>query len=119
MKILTYIVPKHLENNDFVKSIHSKYTKDGVLSINQTNAIIDMIGVELDFYDYEFTLPAGHVDAGDYSMLRDKLKKNRFTTAKGKNRVIRALNSIINNKPNQALIDIALGRIQYYPKRWA
>lgn len=116
MKILTYIVPKHLEDNDFVKSIHSKYTKSGVLTVNQINAIQDVIGIELDFYDYEY-IP--HEDyTVDYSMLRDKLKNNKFTTAKGKNRVVRALNSIIENKPNQNLIDEALGRIQFYNKGW-
>ncbi len=116
MKILSYIIPKELQNNQFMKSLYGQFTQTGKLSPRQVNALKDMLDIEEDFYEWDYECRNTNECAGEYSDLKTKLARNRFKTVKGKNRCIRAMQSIINGTPNRALIDEALG-LYYRPGR--
>ena len=117
MVILGYIIPKRLQQNDFVKSLARQFEEKGKLSKKQTHAIEDMLEIELDFYGSEFKPdPEDEWLCQEWDLLFAKYRRNRFRSTKGRNKCIRAMESIIDGEPNEWLIDEALGR-NYQPYR--
>lgn len=111
MKILSFFIPKELQSNTFVISLHAQFIARGNLSPRQINSLKDILDIEEDFYDWEYKCE--NENSGDYSDLKDKLVKNRFRSVKGRNKCIRAMQSIINGTPNYQLINEALGLVDY------
>ena len=126
MKILNYIIPEEFKNEPFIISLHKQFKSKGKLSIKQTYALQDIIGVEVDFYAHDFKeineklLDDNPYLQDDFNELRAKLERNRFRATKGRNKCVRALQSIIDEKPNAELINDALGRNYFsnYHRRW-
>lgn len=114
MEILGFTIPNEVSNKPFLDSLIRYYQKHRKLTPRQYNAFLDLIGVELDFFDYEYQEPEESHYYEDYINLREKLKRNRFIKVSGKNKVVRALNSIIEGKPDINTIDEALDRRKYY-----
>lgn len=114
MEILGYIIPEDLQKSPFIISLHYSYKRNNKLTNRQTSALLDVIGVSIDFYDYEYEPPKNSDYENDFYTLRNKLKKNNFRSVKSINNCVRALNSIISNKLNTYLIDISLGRIKFW-----
>lgn len=113
MKILSYYIPKDLQNNTFLKSLHEQvYNKGGKLSIKQLNALKDALDIDEDFYNWDYKCTNDRY-ANDYDLLKNKLIANRFKTTKGRNKCIRAMQSIIDNKPDYYLIEDALARLAW------
>lgn len=108
MQILNFTVPKYLRGDPFIISLHKQFTKSGVLTKKQTDALEDALEIELDFYGWDVPVPEGH--RVDFEELLAKFRRNRFRNTKNKNRCIRAMNSIIDGAPSQSLIDSSLGR---------
>lgn len=112
MKILSYIVPKSLHKNDFILSLAQQADKKGKLTPGQIAALEDMIGVTLDFYDWDFTIPEDSElqnVRSPFEELMAKLKRDRFRKEKTRNTCIRAVQSIVDGKPNWKFINKALG----------
>lgn len=112
MKILTFTIPKELQSNSFMISLFTQFTRDGKLSKKQSCALQDMLEIDEEFYNWDYTCTNERF-AYDYNALLAKLNKDRFRSVKTKNRCIRAMQSIIDEKPDTYLIDEALGRIDY------
>ena len=108
MRILNFIVPKYLQDDPFIISLHKQFTKSGVLTKKQTDALEDALEIELDFYGWDAPVPEEH--RVDFEELLAKFRRNRFRNTKNKNRCIRAMNSIVDGVPNQRLIYSSLGR---------
>lgn len=119
MKILKYIIPKDLQKNNFMLSLKAQFEKSGELSKRQKYALEDMLEIELDFYDWSFELPEDSDPSlrSDFDELMKKLKLNRFRKIKTRNKCIRAIESIIQNKTDKYLVDDALGRLVRYGYR--
>ena len=117
MKILSFFIPKELQNNQFIKSLHTQFhNKGGALSIRQINALKDMLDIDEEFYDWDYRcLDDRH--SGNYNDLKNKLIRNKFKTIKGKNKCVRSMQSIIDGKPDHYLIQEALGT-NFNPKRY-
>ena len=116
MKILSYYVPKNLQSNEFIRSLHQQVNvKDGKLSIRQMNALKDMLDIDEEFYNWDYECK--DENSGNYNDLKNKLIRNRFKTVKGKNKCIRAMESIIIGKPDHYLIQEALG-MNFKPSRY-
>lgn len=112
MKILGYIIPKDIQENNFIKSLHKQADKRGKLSQNQMYALKDMLDIEEEFYEFPDKFPMSN----DYShwkyyydKLIAKLKRDRFRKVQTKNSCVRALQSFVDLNPNRKLIDKALG----------
>lgn len=118
MKILTYIIPKELHSNNFIQSLAEQADKKGELSFNQIATLQDMIGVELDFYDWDYMPDNDYYPVSDYSIILKKLKADRFRKNKTKNTCVRAAESIVNGKPNWKYINKALGLDFTYGRRY-
>lgn len=118
MVILSYIIPKSLQSNDFVKSLHKQFEEKGQLSIRQTEALVDMLEIDLDFFEWDAKcLDENYQD--DFEKLMAKMKRNRFRKVKTRNKCIRAIESIIEGKPRPSLIADALGEnFQYRYRRY-
>lgn len=117
MKILSYIIPKQLQINTFVQSLHKQYTEKGKLSIRQQDALEDILEIVLDFYDWDFK-PNEELQE-DWDNLIAKLTRNRFRVNKNRNKCIRALESIIEGEPRWDVINDALGKnYNYGYRRW-
>lgn len=111
MFILDYIIPKDLQSNNFIQSLHAQFEEKGELSKRQKFALEDMLEIELDFFGWEFKPDPSNEDiCEEWDILISKLTRNRFRKVKNKNKCIRALESIIYGQPDQRLIDDALGR---------
>lgn len=108
MRILDFIVPEYLRDDPFIISLHKQFTKHGTLTKKQTDALEDALEIELDFYGWDMPVPEEHRE--DFEELLAKFRRNRFHTIKGKNKCIRAMNSIIDGNPNRVLINNSLGR---------
>lgn len=116
MVILNYIIPKALQTNDFVKSLHAQFTEKGELSIKQTEALEGMLDIRLDFFDWNFE--PTEEDKEDWDDMIKKLKRNRFRSSKNYNKCVRALEYIVHGNKNQWLNDEVLGRnYDYYGYR--
>lgn len=115
MRILDFIVPEYLRDNTFIISLHKQFTKSGVLTKRQVDALEDALEIELDFYGWDIPVPEEHLE--DFEKLLAKFR-NRFHGTKTKNRCIRAMNSIIDGVPCQSLIDSALGR-QFFTRGYS
>lgn len=113
MRILNFTVPKYLRGDPFIISLHKQFTKSGVLTKKQTDALEDALEIELDFYGWDVPVP--EENRADFEQLLAKFRRNRFLNTKNKNRCIRAMNSIIDGWPRQSLIDSALDRIFFSP----
>lgn len=113
MQILNFTVPKYLRCDPFIISLHKQFTKSGVLTKKQTDALEDALEIELDFYGWDVPVP--EENRADFEELLAKFRRNRFRNTKNKNRCIRAMNSIIDGAPRQILIDSSLGRISFIP----
>ena len=107
MRILNFIVPKYLRGDPFIVSLHEQFTKSGVLTKRQTDALEYALGIELDFFGWDAQVP--EENRADFEKLLAKYRRNRFRCTKNKNRCVRAMNSIIDGAPCQSLIDSALG----------
>jgi len=117
MKIFDFIIPKDLQTNGFILSLHEQLEKKGKLSFKQIWALEDMLEIEYDFYGWDF-VPENEEIKEDWDKLIAKLKRNRFRSNKNRNKCIRALESIIDDDPIHWLIDEALGK-NYSPyRRW-
>jgi hypothetical protein len=116
MKILNYIIPKSLQDNDFIKSLNEQYSEKGDLSQKQTEALENMIGISLEYYHFDF-VPTEDTPS-EYHDLLAKLKRNRFRKEKNRNTCIRALDSIVSGKPRWDLINTATGANFHYFRRW-
>ena len=117
MEILGYIIPKDLQKLSFVKSIHEQYQKKGRLSLKQQIAIEGILEIVPDFFDWEYvptTTDEYIIDC--WEQLIAKLKRNKFRKAKTKLTCIRALETIISEEPDMAVIADALG-LNFNP-RW-
>jgi hypothetical protein len=113
MKILSFFIPKELQCNEFIKSLHMQvHNKGGVLSTRQMNALKDILEIDEEFFDWDYRCLDERY-AGDYNDLKNKLIRNRFRSIKGKNKCVRAMNSIIAGKPDYYAIEDSLGRISY------
>jgi superfamily I DNA and RNA helicase len=108
MKILNYIIPMSLTKNDFVLSLAKQAEKNGELTLRQEEALRDIIGIEEDYFYWDEICYVIEYEK-EFNELREKLRRNRFRKTKTKNKCIRALISIIENKPRRWLIDEALG----------
>jgi hypothetical protein len=116
MKILSFFIPKELQSNQFIKSLYRQAQgSEKTLSTRQLNALKDMLDIDEDFYNWDFECDNDH--AGNYNDLKNKLIRNRFKTVKGKNKCIRAMQSIIDGKPDHYLIQEALGT-NFNPRRY-
>jgi hypothetical protein len=115
MKILSFFIPKILQSNEFIKSLHHQFIKDNKLSVRQTNALKDILDIDEEFYDWDYECNDEH--SGNYSDLKNKLIRNRFKAVKGRNKCIRAMQSIIDGKPDHYLIQEALGTA-FNPRRY-
>lgn len=115
MKILSYIIPKELQRNEFIRSLHLQYKSKGELTKRQTWALRDMLDIDEDFYNWDFVCENTYSEK--YTEIMTKLKRNKFKTAKGRNRCIRAIQSIIDGKADNYLIAEALG-VGFNPKRY-
>lgn len=118
MKILSFFIPKELQSNTFVISLHAQFIARGNLSPRQINALKDILDIDEDFYEWDYECKDTNDYAGDYSDLKAKLIRNRFRSVKGKNKCIRAMQSIINGQPNNRLIAEALGLVDYRKRYW-
>lgn len=116
MRILSYIVPKELQGNEFIRSLHLQYKSKGELTKRQTWALRDMLDIDEDFYNWDFVCKNPNI-SGAYDDIMTKLKRNKFRTAKGRNKCIRALQSIVDNKADNYLIAEALGT-GFNPRRY-
>ena len=118
MKILSYIIPKQLQKNHFVQSLHKQFEEKGKLSPKQAEALEDILEITLDFYDWKYE-PKNEELQEDWDNLLAKLTRNRFRSVKNRNKCIRALESIIAEMPRWDLIDEALGKnYNYGYRRW-
>lgn len=115
MRILSYIVPKELQGNEFIRSLHLQYKSKGELTKRQTWALRDMLDIDEDFYNWDFVCENTYSEK--YAEIMTKLKRNKFRAAKGRNRCIRAIQSIIDGKADNYLIAEALG-VGFNPKRY-
>lgn len=112
MVILGYIIPKDLQENNFIQSLHKQADKKCKLSQNQMYALKDMLNIDEEFYEFPDKFPM----SDDYSHwkyyyeeLMKKLKRDRFRNVQTKNSCVRALQSFVDLNPNRKLIKIALG----------
>lgn len=111
MKILSYYIPRDLQNNVFLRSLHEQvHSKGGKLSTKQLNALKDALDIEEDFYNWDYKCTNDNY-VNDYELLKSKLIADRFKTVKGRNKCIRAMSSIIIGAPDYYLIEDALRRI--------
>lgn len=117
MRILSYIVPKELQGNDFIRSLHRQYKSKGELTKRQTWALRDMLDIDEDFYDWDFVCKIPGV-SGNYDDIMTKLKRNKFRATKGRNKCIRALQSIVDGKVDNHLIAEALGKGFNHRRYW-
>ena len=117
MEIMGYIIPSELQNDTFIMSIKRQYDLSQKLTPKQQHALIDTIGVTLDFYEWDFDLKTDDSDLQkSFEDLMAKVRRNKFRTARGHNKCVRAINSIVDGTPNWGLIDDALGK-NYKPYR--
>lgn len=122
MKISGYIIPKSLQQNEFIKSLY-KQEQHNKLSTSQTNALKDMLEIEEEFYMFPEACPFKSETIfdsceSDYYNLLDKLKRNRMKSIKSKNKVIRALNAYMEKDPKSWLNDKGLGRDYDYRRSY-
>jgi hypothetical protein len=117
MKILSFFIPKELQGNQFILSLYRQTEISGKdLSLRQINALKDMLDIDEEFYDWDYKcLDDRH--SGNYTDLKNKLIRNKFRTIKGKNKCVRAMQSIIDGKPDHYLIQEALGT-NFNPRRY-
>ncbi len=113
MKIMDYIIPKGHQNNDFIISLFNQFEKNGKLSEKQISSLRSVIDIEEDFFEYDFKCPDVNFQ-NEFNDLKAKLTRNRFKYTITKNRCIKAIQSILYNKPDWNLIDSALGHINQY-----
>lgn len=127
MEICTLIIPKKLQTNPFIVSLHKQYTQKGKLTINQLWALEDMLEIRLDFFEWDFKLDPESVDyiemKENWDQLIAKLNRDRFRKNKNRNKCVRALMSIVEGQPKCGLIDEALGRgfnpyYRYERRKW-
>ena len=57
MQILNFTIPKYLRDDPFIISLHKQFTKSGVLTKKQTDALEDALEIELDFTAGMFQYP--------------------------------------------------------------
>lgn len=117
MKILNYVIPKSLETFGFVQSLAQQVDEKGQLSLKQEEALRDIIGIEEDFYYWDYD-PKGKECEDQYEVLFQKLRRDKFRKTKNKNKCIRALISIAEGNPRYYLINDALGLNYNYGRRW-
>jgi len=115
MKIANFIIPKSLQSNDFIKSVHKQFQEKGELSKKQVWVLADVLEIEEDFYEWNH-IPT--IEEQTYEELKAKLIRNRFRKTKNRNKCIRAMYSIIDEKPDYALINDALGLNFHHYRRW-
>jgi hypothetical protein len=89
------------------------HNKGGKLSAKQFNALKDALDIEEDFYRWDYECKDTNEYASDYSDLKAKLIRNKFKSVKGRNKCIRAMQSIIDGTPNYYLIEDALSRVDW------
>lgn len=116
MKILSYIIPKALQNNAFMRSLEQQCKTKGELSTRQVWALRDMLDIDEEFFDWDYRC-LNELHQENYKDLKNKLKRDKFRSVKGKNKCIRAMQSIIDGKPDHYLIREALG-LDYQPRRY-
>ena len=85
MRILNFIVPKYLRGDPFIISLHKQFTKSGVLTKKQTDALEDALEIELDFYGWDVPVP--EENRADFEELLAKFHRNRFRNTKNKKQV--------------------------------
>jgi len=117
MEIMGYMVANQFKVNSFVVSIYNQIQEGKELLLKQKEAIENILEIELDFFDFEFTLPENHEYYIRFNELRLKLYKNNFRKVKPKNNCIRAIQSIINDEPRLDLINQVLYPEDYYGRR--
>ena len=115
MKILNYIIPEDHQQNDFVQSLFEQFTKKGKLTEKQEFALRNCIEIEDDFLEDDVDVDLSSNLYEDFKLLKTKLHRNRFRYTATKNRCIKALQSIIHNKPDSYLIDKVL---HYNQNNW-
>ena len=121
MKILGYIIPKELRENNFIKSLAKQADEKGELTFNQIAALQDIIGVELDFYDWDFELKEdcpGYTNRSIYERLLEKMKRDNFRKTGTRNACVRGLNSFVEGTLKWRYIDKALGLNYSYNRRY-
>lgn len=116
MEILGYIVDDSFKGNAFVMSVHKQVQDGRNLSLKQVEAIENILEIELDFFDFEFTLSEDHKWFDEFSTIREKLFKNNFRKVKPKNNCIRAIQSIIDDNPRELLIDQIINPQNHYSR---
>ena len=118
MQIMNYIIPKSLQKNNFLLSLKDQYENKGKLSPKQIWALEDILEIELDFFDWNATCPLEDCQ-DEFDKLMAKMKRNRFRKIKNRNKCIRAIESILNENVNWALVNDALGlNFNPYYRRW-
>jgi len=110
MKILDYIIPEEYRKNDFVRNVHRYFLDKGSITDKQENALRWCIGVEEDFFEYDVKVPKDSPQFDDFILLKEKYQRDRFRYTRTKNECIKAMQSIIYERPDYALINNALGR---------
>lgn len=116
MVIYDLIIPKELQSNQFVNSLHVQFQRNGELSRKQYFALKDMLEIDEDFYNWDF-VPAENYFSDEYNILKEKLLKDRFRKVKTKNVVIRAMQAIIDGAATRAMLDEAIHGTQYKVRR--
>lgn len=111
MKILSFQIPKDLQGA-FIYSLKQQFDKNGSLSRKQTWALKDILEIDEEFFNWDYVC-SNERFSYDYNSMLVKLKKDRFRSVKTKNRCIRAMQSIIDEKPDTYMIDEVLGRIDF------
>lgn len=119
MKILNYIIPIHLQNNNFLHSLTAQLDQKGSLSRKQIDALEDILEIRLDFFLWDAVCPSEIFEeyGNDFNELMEKMKRNRFKSNRSRNRCIRCIESIVDGAPNSNLIEDALGRSFRYGYR--
>lgn len=116
MEIMGYSIPVEFQSNNFICSLFDQFETKGTLSKKQVEALENVIGVELEFNDFDFTVSKDHECFNALNTLMKKLKANRFRKVKTRNDCIRAVKSIIDGSPRWQLIDYIINPRRYFYK---
>lgn len=106
MHIMNYYIPEDLRDNPFLLCLYRQENDGGEFSYRQIEELQDIIGISLDYWHYDVYHVENSQD--DFDALLKKLKSNKFKNVNGRgagrNRCIRALNSLVENNPRRSLI---------------
>lgn len=112
MELCGYIIPKHLENASSI--LDAQRLIELGCDDNALCLIEDTIGVELQFFDWDF-------EATDhkykFNKLIEKLKRDTFLKTKNRNATVRAANSFVSGQISYKWLNKAIPPRGYYGRR--